>query len=148
MLPAAELDRFALEQELDSLALDAATDLGEAERIRRRGQQLVVLAEAEIGHGGLGSERNPLEVDHEPAAGAARYVRGVAAETVGEVDQRVRLRGQAAALLEAQRRARVALLAKGSAGGASGPVTTSRSPGRAPPRPGTRAERPSAVTAR
>ena len=49
VLPAAELDRLALEQELDALAFDAAADLREAERVRRRGEQLVVLAEAEVG---------------------------------------------------------------------------------------------------
>src|SRR6202795_2711794 len=94
VLPAAELDRLALEQKLDPLALDTPADLGEIERVGRRRQQLVVLAEAEIGHGGLVSEWNPLDVDHEPAAGGARHKGRISGKTVGEADQRVGLRGQ------------------------------------------------------
>ncbi len=64
MLPAAELDRLACKQKLDSLALNTAADLGEAERFRRRREQLVVLPEAEVGDGRPKGERDPLELDH------------------------------------------------------------------------------------
>ena len=51
------------------------------------------------------------------------------------------------ALVEPERRPRRSAVLRNAAPAApSGPVTTSRSPGRAPPRPGTRSERPSAVT--
>ena len=49
--------------------------------------------------------------------------------------------------VEPERRPHVGSTSRNAAPAApSGPVTTSRSPGRAPPRPGTRSERPSAVT--
>ena len=58
----------------------------------------------------------------------------------------MRDRGEAAALLQPQRRARVALLAEGGPAAPSGPGDDERVAGRAPLRPGTRSERPSAVT--
>ena len=79
-------------------------------------------------------ERDALELDREAAARALGDVAGVGGEPVGDVEHRVRDRARAGA---PPRRgaagAREPPVAKGGAARApSGPVTTSRSPGRAP----------------
>ena len=80
-----------------------------------------------------------IEVEHAANAGAARDVRGVDADAVRDVQQRVCASRRAAALPRAASAA-----ARSAARGTprrrrrAGPVTTSRSPGRAPARPGTR----------
>ena len=82
-------------------------------------------------------ERDGVEVDLEPAARALGDVPRVEAEAVGDVEHRVRDRGEATALLEPERRPqRAAPRGTPRPRAPSGPVTTSRSPGRAPARPG------------
>ncbi len=49
VLPAGKPGRLTVEAQLDAFALLAPADHREVERVRRRGEQLVVLAEAEVG---------------------------------------------------------------------------------------------------
>src|SRR5438067_4595972 len=77
VLPARELEGPAVVEQLDAGALLAAADLGEARWLKRRREELVVLAEAEIAELGAFGQRNKVEVDHDPAAGALGNVRGV-----------------------------------------------------------------------
>src|SRR6266540_1565021 len=72
VLVAAQGGLSAVQEQDDPFAFLAATDLGEADRVRNGREQLEVLAEAEIGELGALAERHPLEVDHRPDAGAAR----------------------------------------------------------------------------
>src|SRR5207302_1198628 len=112
VVPAPGRRRAAVVQELDAGSLLAASDLVEAGRLGDGGQELVVLAEAEIVEVGLRRERHVLEVDHEPAARTSGDVAGVGGEPVGEVEHRRRARGEHAAFLQAERRPDVALLAE------------------------------------
>ena len=113
---------------------------------RRRREQLVVLAEGEIARSPRLGEGNALDLDRELHAGRSRDVPGVGGEPVRDVEHRVATRasrfpprrGPAPAAARPSRNAAPAA--------PSGPVTTRTSPGLAPERPGTRSERPSAVT--
>src|SRR5213075_2128430 len=100
VLPACELDRRSPQPDLDALALDAAADHREAQGVSRRRQQLVILAEAEVLEGRAGRQRDLLQLELEPAAGACRQVVRVHRETVRDVGQGVRGGGQTATLLE------------------------------------------------
>src|SRR5207249_4895376 len=115
VLPAAELDPLSVVEDLDSLALLAATDLVEAPRLGDGREELVVLAEPEILERGFRRERYALELDDESAAGASRDVAGVDREPVGDVEHRRGSGGELATLVEPERRPDVALLAKGRA---------------------------------
>ena len=145
--PSSELVRLPVEQQLDALARLTAADLHERAGVYDRRQQLVVLAEAEVVDRRAVRQRHAIEIDHETAAGPLGDMGCIARDPVGDVDERVRMRRQG--LPSASRiGGRGAPLAECRPAAPSGPVTTSRSPGVAPPRPGTRSERPSAVTDR
>ena len=114
--------RLAVQQQLDAFARLDAADHREAARVGDRGEQLVVLAEAEVVDRRAGRERHPVELDHAAHARAAGEVAGVDREPVGDVEHRVR----AAARAASPRRA-------GSAAGRSGRRGTRRRPRRAGP---------------
>ena len=72
---------------------------------------------------------------------------GVDREPVGDIEHRVRVRAGCLPSVQPKRRPRVRPSRRNAAPAApSGPVTTTWSPGIAPARPGTRSERPIAVT--
>src|SRR3954469_1288273 len=108
VIPAGKRDRAAGEEELDALAGLATADDREALGLRDGGEQLVVLAEAEVVDGGAARERNQVEVDDHAATRARGDVSRVPGDAVGDVDHRARDAGEAKALLDADRRADVA----------------------------------------
>src|SRR5262245_5662148 len=101
-----------MEPDCDALSVRATADHGKPERVRRGGQQLVVLAEAEVVDGRAGRERNVLEVELDPAAGSGGEMAGVDRQAVRDIRERMGDLGETTALLEAERRARMALLAE------------------------------------
>src|SRR5690242_15172949 len=107
MIPAGELVGLAAQRHGDALSLLAAADHREAERLGHGREQLVVLAEAEILDRRAAGERHALELDRAADPRAPRELRRVGREPVRDVELRVRDRGEAAALLEPERRARV-----------------------------------------
>ena len=127
---------------LPSPGLDPA-DHVEPLRIRHSREQLEVLPEAEIGDRRARRERHVVELDHEPAPERRATC---PASTASPSDRSISACAEAASVRPSSRRS----------GGRtyrspetprlrrpSGPVTTSRSPGTAPARPGTRSLRPS-----
>ena len=118
MLPAPQLVRLAVEQQLDAVTFLAAPDLHERAGVYDRRQQLVVLAEAEVVDRRAVRQRDAVEVDDEAAARALGDVGCVARDPVGDVDQRVRVRRQRATFVEPDRRPRELAAAKGRTGGA------------------------------
>src|SRR5262249_35127099 len=117
VLPPCQGDGLAAETSGDAFALGAPADHRKPERIGRGGEQLVVLAEAEVLDGRAGSERNLLEVELDPATGTVGGVPRAAGQPVRDVRQRVGDRGETSALVQTQGRSRVALLPEGGAGG-------------------------------
>ena len=95
---------MTVEQQLDSLTLLAPADLHESAGVYDRRQQLVVLAEAEVVDRRAVGARNAIEVDDQATARALGDVCRVARDPVGDVDQRVGVRGERAAFLEPDRR--------------------------------------------
>src|SRR5438045_8919874 len=83
VVPAGELVPVAVQGHRDALALLAAADDSEVERVRRGGEELVVFAEADVVDRRALGERHPLELDRTADAAAARDVRGVRGEAVG-----------------------------------------------------------------
>jgi hypothetical protein len=79
----------------------APTDDRESAGLRRSGKQLIVLAEAQILVRRAGRERDPLELDHEPATGARGDVLRAAGKAVREIEHRVRLARQLDPLVDA-----------------------------------------------
>src|SRR6266545_6389620 len=118
VLPRPEYDSFSVLDQLDSLALLTAPDHCEPAGLFDRGEQFVVLAEAEVVQVGLEGQRHALELDHDLAAGPCREVRGVRGDAVGEVEQRVRVRREPPPLLQAQRWTNIASPTKRRARGA------------------------------
>src|SRR5581483_7886945 len=116
VLEAGQRVRPAGVDELDARPFFAAADDRQLPRIGDGGEQLVVLAEAEVVEHRAVGERYAVELDHDPAAGALGDVPGIGRDPVGEVEHRVRVRREPAALREAQRRPRVAAPAEGGAG--------------------------------
>ena len=109
VLVPAQLVRLAAAKEQHAFALLAAADHREAERIGRRREQLEVLAEAEIVE--RSRERHRVEVDHEPAAGAAGEMAGIDGKAVRDVQHRGRDAAEPEPLVDAERRTEVAPLA-------------------------------------
>ena len=64
-------------------------------RVLDGGEQLEVLAEAEVGQLGAVGERHALELDHRLARPSVGEVAGVAREAVREVEERVRVAASA-----------------------------------------------------
>jgi hypothetical protein len=109
-----------VESQLDARACFDPADHGEASRIGNRGEQLVVLAEAEVVDVGAGCERDGIEIDHAADAGAAREVAGVDGEPVRDVEHRVGGRAELLALGNPDRRPGEGALAECRAGCAEG----------------------------
>src|SRR5215208_5910122 len=116
MLVPSEVDRLAFPEHDDSFTRFAAADLGEPDRILDGSEQLEILAEAEVGELRVCRQRHALELDHDLHARPPRQVGSVPLDSVRDVQQRVRVRGEAAALLEAQRWTEVMAAAKRGAG--------------------------------
>src|ERR671936_1007525 len=66
---ARQLVRLAVKQQFEALALLAAPNLMEAGGIGHRREQLIVLAETEVGQLCARGERDPLELDDDPTGG-------------------------------------------------------------------------------
>jgi hypothetical protein len=120
VIPARECVRLALAEELHALALLAVTDHVEV-RLGQSGEELEVLAEAEIVDRGARCERDAIELDHAADARAASDMTGILVDPVGEVEHRVGSTGQLLTLIDAERRTDEALLAEGGSGGAERP---------------------------
>src|SRR6476620_2267582 len=103
VLPAASLVRLAVEGELDYCAFLAVSDDRVPTRGLDRGEQLIVLAEAEVRELGSNSERHPFQLDHHPAAGPRCDVPGVDREPVGDIEHRVCVRAKLLALGQPKR---------------------------------------------
>src|SRR4051812_17811167 len=122
VVPTAQVVRLAVQREHDALALGAAADLAEGDLgVRRdRREQLVVVAEAEVGDGRTLRTANVLELDLDSAAGAGREVGGVDREAVGDIEHRGGRLGEQHALFDTERRPDEAALAERGAGRSEG----------------------------
>src|SRR5256885_11416166 len=111
-------ERYGLAGETDFHAHShlAATNHRELPWLRGRGQQLVVLPERQILVRCAGRERNPLEFDHTPTAGAHGEMPCIQRKAVGEVEHRVGGAGELDPLGDPERWTHVALLAEGRTG--------------------------------
>src|SRR2546425_7831761 len=94
MLPPGEGYGAALEPDFAPAAGLAAADDRELVRVGSCGEELVVLAEAQITVRRAGRQRDLLELDHEPAPGACGDVARVSGKAVREVEHRVRVARQ------------------------------------------------------
>src|SRR5215208_5711661 len=112
VLPTRQLYGLATEPDCDALARNAPADDGEAEVVGGGREELVVLAEREIGDRRAGREGDALEVELEAAEGAARDVAGIHRQPVRDVGQGMRGGCEQPALAQAHRRAGVTLLAE------------------------------------
>src|SRR4051812_12589667 len=108
MLPPGESYGLSAEADFDPRAGLAASDRGKPERFGSRRQQLVVLAEPEILDRGPGCERDELEVNRQLALRPSGDVAGIDGEPVREIEHRVRDVREPHALLDPERRRRVA----------------------------------------
>jgi hypothetical protein len=72
-----------------------------------RGQQLVVLAEAEVVVGRVGRQRDAFQLEHDRAARARRELARVACQAIRDVEHRMRCPGKLEALGDSQWRAEV-----------------------------------------
>src|ERR1700693_1729168 len=116
VLPTGERYGLAGETDFDARSRLAAADHREIPWLRRRGEQLVVLPERQILVRCAGGERNPLELDHDPATGAHGEMPCIRRKAVGEVEHRVGGAGELDPLGDPERWTRVALLTEGRAG--------------------------------
>ncbi len=104
-------------------------------------------AELEIVERRAGGERDAHRLDLEPAAGALGEVTPASGASPSETSSIACATARGGGPSATRIGGRTSRPARNAAPAApSGPVTTSRSPGRAPARPGTRSARPSAVT--
>src|SRR6185369_16796858 len=115
VLPPCQGYELSAEADFDALAVGATAEHREAKRVRRRREQLVVLAEAEVLDGHARDQRDVLEVELDPAARAGGEVAGVHRQPVGDIRQRVSDGAQPATFFEPERRPGLAALAEGSA---------------------------------
>src|SRR3954471_23605890 len=103
MVPPAQIYELPSGSDLHAASFLAAADHREAERVGGRGEHLVVLAECEVVERGTVGLRHAVEIDYDAAARAFGDVRRVPADSVGDVEQRVRNRSEPLALVAAKR---------------------------------------------
>ena len=112
MLPARKRVRLSADEELDALAGLDTSDNGETMRIVDGGEQLVVLAEAEVVEPCAGRQRNSVELDDAPHTGTTREMGDVDGKAVRDVEQPVSDAPEPPALVDPKRRTQVPPLAK------------------------------------